>query len=511
MRAILVTTLLAATSLVSALEVVDTFFISPQTYKISVNAKGDILLGREASNRLFLTKLGVEGDILWERRIDDIMEAIPVGGGFRFFGGDFLLRDSGDALVALGSTLVDNMVKLTSEGQSDAQWGSAGATFFAGKREGNSFGGAPSDAQFLGYLSDGSFLTWERTGPSRGSRWGYIIKYASNGGRDNSFRPFRNYFDSVDVAYLNFSKGLPSGKIVFKSTVGDIYLCDQFGNPVTTFGEDGVVTAQALGTSLPHFGEVVDVIELTDGTLRFAEAADGGLALYDISPSGDFDRLRLSRRVKLIDLGGNAQELHFFGYGNLAVRTQSEVSFINQLGEVTSSVQTVSAGLGGNRRLRSSDDYLFLLELDKIQKFAFPPDSDGDKLSDVLEIELGTSQDDLDSDGDGIDDWTEFLGLGLDPKDPDSDGDGYSDGVEYTNGFDPKDPESKPSTLIEIKPAVEISVFGEVGKRYRLEYSEDLKSWSDSGITFEGTNARFDHLESTRSSNHKHWRVVEIP
>ena len=71
-ESILVTTLLAATFLVSALQVVDTFFISPQTYKISVNAKGDILLGREASNRLLLTKLGVEDDIIWEKRVDQV-------------------------------------------------------------------------------------------------------------------------------------------------------------------------------------------------------------------------------------------------------------------------------------------------------------------------------------------------------------------------------------------------------------------------------------------------------
>ncbi len=58
------------------------------------------------------------------------------------------------------------------------------------------------------------------------------------------------------------------------------------------------------------------------------------------------------------------------------------------------------------------------------------PDTDGDRLTDKQEALLKTDPNKKDSDGDGIDDGTEYNTLGLNPIDPDTDGDLLSDGFE---------------------------------------------------------------------------------
>ncbi len=65
-------------------------------------------------------------------------------------------------------------------------------------------------------------------------------------------------------------------------------------------------------------------------------------------------------------------------------------------------------------------------------------DRDCDVLDRELEAQLGTSDDDTDSDDDGIGDYEEVFETGTDPADPDSDGDGLSDGAEVNDhGTDP--------------------------------------------------------------------------
>lgn len=79
---------------------------------------------------------------------------------------------------------------------------------------------------------------------------------------------------------------------------------------------------------------------------------------------------------------------------------------------------------------------------------ALLPDTDGDGFSDNDEAEAGTSPRDpasqpqstptsTDSDGDALTDTIE-VGLGTDPNNPDSDGDGQPDGVEVAIGSDPR-------------------------------------------------------------------------
>ena len=74
-------------------------------------------------------------------------------------------------------------------------------------------------------------------------------------------------------------------------------------------------------------------------------------------------------------------------------------------------------------------------------------DTDGDRLTDAQEIELGTDPNVVDTDEDSMDDGTEVLDFGTDPLNPDSDADGFLDGDEqYIYGTDPLDASSFPDS-----------------------------------------------------------------
>ena len=67
-------------------------------------------------------------------------------------------------------------------------------------------------------------------------------------------------------------------------------------------------------------------------------------------------------------------------------------------------------------------------------------DTDGDGLTDSEEEELGTDPENPDTDGDGLSDSEEITDYGTDPLDWDTDGDGLGDGEEVlTHGTDPLD------------------------------------------------------------------------
>ncbi len=66
-------------------------------------------------------------------------------------------------------------------------------------------------------------------------------------------------------------------------------------------------------------------------------------------------------------------------------------------------------------------------------------DNDGDGLTNAEEDELGTDPDLADTDGDGLDDFTEVNETGTDPTVADTDGDGYDDGKEWDGNTDPLD------------------------------------------------------------------------
>jgi hypothetical protein len=71
-------------------------------------------------------------------------------------------------------------------------------------------------------------------------------------------------------------------------------------------------------------------------------------------------------------------------------------------------------------------------------------DSDGDGLPDWVEYLIGTDPYNPDTDGDGLSDGEEILIHHTNPLNPDTDGDGYSDGEEVNAGSNPLDPLSTP-------------------------------------------------------------------
>lgn len=73
------------------------------------------------------------------------------------------------------------------------------------------------------------------------------------------------------------------------------------------------------------------------------------------------------------------------------------------------------------------------------------PDSDGDGLTDIDEINIHLTNPALaDTDLDGLSDGDEVLTHGTDPIKPDTDGDGVNDGDEIAAGTNPLDPASFP-------------------------------------------------------------------
>lgn len=67
-----------------------------------------------------------------------------------------------------------------------------------------------------------------------------------------------------------------------------------------------------------------------------------------------------------------------------------------------------------------------------------PKDSDGDGLLDIDELQIGSHPKVIDSDFDGIDDYSEARIQGTNPLEKDTDGDGLIDGEEIKAGSDPK-------------------------------------------------------------------------
>lgn len=72
--------------------------------------------------------------------------------------------------------------------------------------------------------------------------------------------------------------------------------------------------------------------------------------------------------------------------------------------------------------------------------FGEPIDSDQDGLDDGREVQLGTNQNNSDTDGDALSDGDEVLIWKTDPLNPDSDGDRYLDGEEVAHGYNPLGP-----------------------------------------------------------------------
>jgi hypothetical protein len=155
-----------------------------------------------------------------------------------------------------------------------------------------------------------------------------------------------------------------------------------------------------------------------------------------------------------------------------------------------------------------------------IAKYQGETDADQDGIPDrdesadgnlISNFATGTRPDSADSDGDGLSDGVEVYEQQSNPNAADSDGDGFNDGFEVSSGFSPTNAASKPAALLQAHPAVELVLFTQIGKTYRIQYSDGLDEWHDTPETIPGTGGMVDRLfQQTTNGPRRFWRAVEV-
>ena len=177
-------------------------------------------------------------------------------------------------------------------------------------------------------------------------------------------------------------------------------------------------------------------------------------------------------------------------------------------------IPKATAGVGGLSNF-------FAIQPDsRIARYLGETDADNDGIPDrdesgsgtfVSKLSPGTRADAADSDGDGLSDGMEVYQYLTNPNAPDSDGDGFYDGFEVAAGYSPNDGASKPAALLQAHPAVELTLFTQIGKTYRIQYSEGLNEWHDTPETITGNGGVVDRLfQQTKNGPRRFWRAVEI-
>ena len=172
------------------------------------------------------------------------------------------------------------------------------------------------------------------------------------------------------------------------------------------------------------------------------------------------------------------------------------------------------AGVGGLTKF-------FAIQPDsRIARYQGEVDADSDGVPDrdetgsgtfVSKLAPGTRADAADSDGDGLNDGLEIYHYLTNPNSPDSDGDGLNDGFEVGAGYSPNDAASKPAALLQAHPAVELTLFTQIGKTYRIQYSDGLDEWHDTPEIITGTGGVVDRLfQQTKNGPRRFWRAVEV-
>lgn len=144
-------------------------------------------------------------------------------------------------------------------------------------------------------------------------------------------------------------------------------------------------------------------------------------------------------------------------------------------------------------------------------------DSDGDGISDFAETntgvyldvsDAGTKPDNPDSDGDGLSDFSEISDHKTNPNVFDSDSDGFSDFYEIASGFSPIDPSSRPVSVMQVVPAIELRIATQVGVVYQVETSSDMQDWVDTGMRIQGTGGEVREIYKSIEGKSKYWRAV---
>jgi hypothetical protein len=141
-----------------------------------------------------------------------------------------------------------------------------------------------------------------------------------------------------------------------------------------------------------------------------------------------------------VEPGARVILLHYGAQRTARAEAQAFVATLNrfQAGELEG-MSGDEAGDVINMRAGPDADGDGLTDLEEVALGTDPnnPDTDGDGLSDGLEVEIGLDplvpgDQPVDTDGDGLDSLQENI-AGTDPNNPDTDGDGVSDGVEVND------------------------------------------------------------------------------
>lgn len=285
-------------------------------------------------------------------------------------------------------------------------------------------------------------------------------------------------------------------------------------------------TCSLLGAKGTDIVAHVDAYELPSGGIRilgFHHRSDGSgnsTFIAEVLPNGDLASEGRHRFLEITNSGFSAYAQKFLPNGSIAQLKSlngqiPKLEIIDPLNNFER-VEFDTGGPMSGFNLSGNDIFAWTTTAGgnndkqfRVSKYILS-DTDKDGLEDKAELRLGTAIDIPDSDEDGLTDFEELVLWELDPLKGDTDDDGFSDGFEVQAGFDPSDADSKPSALIEIQPAVEISINAELGKTYTLQHSTDMNDWTDSGVTVVGTGRVQNFYRPTIKQQMKYWRVVEV-
>ena len=241
---------------------------------------------------------------------------------------------------------------------------------------------------------------------------------------------------------------------------------------------NGGIMAQCSGFTL-KFSEPVKSSTLTSGTVFFyAAGADGRIGTDDdtlvstiLLPASDgsgtnrdsaswqsFTPLapgvyRVLASLGVQDSAGNPLAVPFSGVFIISGGSDSDGDGLSDDVELALSYDPGNQDSNGNGKADGDEDL------------------DGDGLTNLLEIRYGSQPNNPDSNGNGINDAVEDadrdtlttaqeIAAGSDPSNADTDGDGWPDQVEVQSGSNPADARSKPLSLFIGAPSVTAAIIG---------------------------------------------------
>lgn len=300
---------------------------------------------------------------------------------------------------------------------------------------------------------DAQDVTSQMTIELRGEAGMYITQ--PNGGRTGSFRLDYN-FESDNLT--DYSQTSQYRAQVFANPLGGEYTIE------TDYRFPGITTSELIITYLNPENEsygsyqgVVAVEHNTNPTFTFTldpDNTDGALSagsafttigdLQVFPNNGTTDIVwtdvpdAQSYRVYL------KQENNAFDYTLLAETTESNYSSDINWGstELQPGVTSRYTSFAVTHIDEHGNESFF-------SNIAYNNDSDQDGFSDEEELELGTDPNNIDTDGDTINDFIEVNVHNTDPTSHDTDNDGYTDNVEIDAGTSPLDPNFFPSDACE--------------------------------------------------------------